>query len=98
MTLEQLLDGLEDTGAYRQQSTKSAAPSSLPAAPSLVELTRRESEVLRLLSQGLTDAQIAERLAITRRTVNWYLTRIYRKCGVSSRRAATQYAREYGML
>jgi predicted ATPase/transcriptional regulator with XRE-family HTH domain len=32
MTLEQLLDGLEDTGAYRQQSTKSAAPSSLSAA------------------------------------------------------------------
>jgi DNA-binding CsgD family transcriptional regulator len=63
-----------------------------------VELARRESEVLRLLSQGLTDAQIAERLAITRRTVNWYLTMIYRKCGVPSCRAATLYARELCLL
>lgn len=58
-------------------------------------LTPREIEVLRLLAQGLTDAQIAENLVITRRTVNWYLTSIYSKIHVSSRAAATRYALEH---
>lgn len=58
-------------------------------------LTRREQEILYLVAQGLTDAQVAERLVITRRTVNWYLTKIYRKIHVSSRNAATRYALEH---
>jgi len=57
-------------------------------------LTAREVEVLRLLAQGLTNAQIAEKLVITRRTVHWYLTSIYSKIRVSSRSAATRYAIE----
>jgi predicted ATPase/DNA-binding CsgD family transcriptional regulator len=61
-------------------------------------LTAREVEVLRLVAQGLTDAQIAERLVITRRTVNWYLTTIYSKIQVSSRSAATRYALEYHLV
>ena len=68
-------------------STKAA-----PAYPA--GLTAREVEVLRLVSQGLTDAQVAEQLIISRRTVNWYLTTIYSKIGVSSRSAATRYAIE----
>jgi DNA-binding NarL/FixJ family response regulator len=55
-------------------------------------------EVLRLLAQGLTDAQIAEQLVIARRTVNWYLTSIYSKLGVSSRAAASRYALEHHLL
>src|SRR5262249_2037577 len=57
-------------------------------------LTAREVEVLRLVAQGLTDAQIAERLIISPRTVNNHLTAIYRKLTVSSRAAATRYAIE----
>jgi predicted ATPase/DNA-binding CsgD family transcriptional regulator len=57
-------------------------------------LTVREVEVLRLVAQGLTDAQVADKLVITRRTVNWYLTSIYNKIHVSSRSAATRYAIE----
>jgi ATP/maltotriose-dependent transcriptional regulator MalT len=63
-----------------------------------VGLTTREVEVLRLLAQGLTDAQIAEQLVIARRTVNWYLTSIYSKIGVSSRAAATRYAVEQHLV
>jgi predicted ATPase/DNA-binding CsgD family transcriptional regulator len=55
-------------------------------------LTAREVEVLRLLAQGLTDAQIAEQLVISPRTVNNHLTSIYQKIQVSSRSAATRYA------
>jgi DNA-binding NarL/FixJ family response regulator len=49
-------------------------------------------EVLRLVAQGLTDAQIAEELVISPRTVNAHLTSIYSKIQVSSRSAATRYA------
>ena len=54
--------------------------------------------VLRLVAQGLTDAQVADKLVITRRTVNWYLTSIYNKIQVSSRSAATRYAIEHHLL
>jgi DNA-binding NarL/FixJ family response regulator len=57
-------------------------------------LTGREVEVLRLLAQGLTDAQIAEQLIISPRTVNTHLRAIYGKIQVSSRSAATRYALE----
>ena len=55
----------------------------------------REVEVLCLVSQGLTDTQVAEQLVLSRRTVNSYLTSIYSKIQVSSRSAATRYAIEH---
>ncbi len=64
----------------------------------LAGLTAREAEVLRLLAQGLTDAQIAEMLVISPRTVNSHLTSIYSKLGVSSRAAATRYAMEHRLV
>jgi predicted ATPase/serine/threonine protein kinase/DNA-binding CsgD family transcriptional regulator len=57
-------------------------------------LTVREVEVLRLVAKGMTDAQIAETLVISPRTVNTHLTSIYNKIGVSSRSEATRYALE----
>jgi ATP/maltotriose-dependent transcriptional regulator MalT len=71
----------------------SPSPVKLPIYPA--GLTAREVKVLRLVAQGLTDAQVAEQLVISRRTVNWYLTSIYSKLGVSSRTAATRYAIEH---
>lgn len=62
------------------------------------ELSAREVEVLRLVAQGMTDAQVAEHLVISRRTVNWHLTAIYSKLGVSSRSAATRYALEQQVI
>ncbi len=73
-----------------------AAPASHPSSPA--GLTAREVEVLRLLAQGKTDAQIAEQLVISPRTVNWHLTTIYSKLGVSSRSAATRYALDHALL
>ncbi len=51
--------------------------------------------MLRLVAQGLTNAQVAERLYVTPRTVNAHLTAIYTKLGVSSRSAATRFALEH---
>jgi predicted ATPase/DNA-binding CsgD family transcriptional regulator len=61
-------------------------------------LTAREVEVLRLVAQGLSDAQVAERLVISPRTVNFHLTSIYGKIGVSSRSSATRYAMEQHLV
>jgi predicted ATPase/DNA-binding NarL/FixJ family response regulator len=71
-------------------STSSERPLSPITPPS--GLTKREFEVLHLLAQGLTNAQIAEKLVISTTTVNSYLSSIYSKLGVSSRLGAMRYA------
>lgn len=58
------------------------------------ELTEREVEVLRLVASGLTDAQVAEQLVISPRTVQGHLRSLYNKINVNSRSAATRYAVE----
>ncbi len=60
-------------------------------------LTARQAEVLRLLARGWTDAQIAEELFLSRRTVHAHLREIFRKLRVSHRSAATRYAIEHGL-
>jgi ATP/maltotriose-dependent transcriptional regulator MalT len=69
---------------------------SSPTSPN--GLTAREVEVLCLVAQGLTDAQVAVQLVISPRTVNTHLKSIYGKIGVSSRSAATRYAIEHQLL
>jgi DNA-binding NarL/FixJ family response regulator len=73
----------------------SSASSSIPEHPA--GLTPREIEVLRLVAEGLTNAQIAERLFLSPRTVHSHLNSIYQKLGVSSRSAATRFAIEHGL-
>ena len=68
-----------------------AAPPVETSVPSYPDgLTAREVEVLRFIAKGLTDAQIAEQLVISPRTVNTHLTSIYGKIQVTSRSAATR--------
>lgn len=61
-------------------------------------LSPREIEVLRLVSQGLTDAEVAERLFISYRTVTTHLTSIFNKLGVGSRVSATRVAVEHKIV
>jgi predicted ATPase/class 3 adenylate cyclase/DNA-binding CsgD family transcriptional regulator len=61
-------------------------------------LTRREVEVLRLVALGWGDAQVAEQLVISPRTVNGHLRSIYNKINVNSRSAATRYAIEHPLI
>jgi non-specific serine/threonine protein kinase len=86
MTIEQAIEyALEEEPA----ATSAPAPA-LPRDPNA--LTPREIEVLRLVAAGLSDAQVAAKLVISRRTVNTHLTAIYGKLGVTSRSAATRCA------
>jgi DNA-binding NarL/FixJ family response regulator len=55
-------------------------------------------EVLRLIAQGLTDAQVAERLVISAHTVHAHLRAIYGKLDVTSRAAATRFAMEHHLV
>ena len=82
-------------------STEAWQPPAPPARgtpPAPAGLTGREVEVLRLIAQGWTDAQLAEHLVISPRTVNHHTTSLYSKLGVSSRAAATRYALEHHLL
>lgn len=63
-----------------------------PSHAHQIQLSPREQQVLRLVATGLTDAQVAEQLIISPRTVNTHLNSIYNKLGVSSRMAAVHYA------
>jgi ATP/maltotriose-dependent transcriptional regulator MalT len=61
-------------------------------------LSPREVEVLRLVADGLTDAQVAQRLYISPRTVGQHLRSVYKKLGVPSRAAAARRAVEQDLL
>ncbi len=60
-------------------------------------LTARELEVLALVADGLTDAEVAETLVVSLRTVHAHLRSIYRKLDLHTRSAATRYAIEHGV-
>lgn len=97
MTLTDVLAAL--TALPRPVPTElRSAPSTTKRVSSPAGLTVREVEVLRLVAQGLTDAQVAEQLVISPRTVSTHLTSIYAKLQVSSRSAATVYALAHAMV
>jgi DNA-binding NarL/FixJ family response regulator len=64
----------------------------------LAGLTPRELEVLRLLVEGRSNRQIAERLFISGKTASVHVTRILTKLGVHSRLEAAARAREFGLV
>ena len=83
--------------APEQAPAELGAPAAGAPADRPDGLTARELEVLQLVSEGLTDAQVAERLVVSLRTVHAHLRSIYRKLDVRSRSAATRYALEHGL-
>jgi len=61
-------------------------------------LTAREVEVLRLLTRGLSNKQIAQQLVLSPKTVGNHVEHIYAKIDVSSRAAASLFAVRFGLL
>jgi DNA-binding NarL/FixJ family response regulator len=61
-------------------------------------LTASEVEVLRLVAQGLSNAEIADQLVISLLTVKAHMRSLYNKLGISSRSAATRYALEHQLV
>ena len=63
-----------------------------------VDLTPRETEILRALVDGQSNKQIAGQFWLSEQTIKYHLTNIYRKLHVSSRTEAVRQAYEYGLI
>jgi len=61
-------------------------------------LTEREGEVLKLLAEGLTNAEIAARLSVGEETVKTHVASILRKLGLAHRTQAAIYALRHGWV
>jgi predicted ATPase/DNA-binding CsgD family transcriptional regulator len=90
MTPEQAIEYALES---RQPQEQASSPPSYPAG-----LSAREVEVLGLVARGMTNAEVAEKLFLSSRTIEWYLGSIYRKVGLHSRTEAARFAVEHGLL
>lgn len=89
LTPEAAVNLLDSPGLQPENTTP--ARSTVARQRRLGGLTARELEVLLLLAEGLSNAQIADRLVLSISTVKTYLSVIYDKIGVRSRTAAMRY-------
>lgn len=81
--------------AFHQQKQ----PDKLKRSLELIQsLTERETEILRCISDGLTNQQVSEKLFIELSTVKWHLSNIYRKLGATNRTQALKIGRELAIL
>ena len=77
---------------FKELGVKSAAPGT-----PFPELTERELEILRLISQGLNNQKIAQKLVLSHKTVRNHITNIFSKLQVADRAQAIVRAREAGL-
>jgi len=61
-------------------------------------LTARQAEVLALVAEGLTNAEIADRLVVSQRTVEHHVAAVLTKLGATSRREAARRATDLGLV
>jgi len=62
------------------------------------DLTKREREILQLVAEGHSNAQLAQMLWVTEQTVKFHLSNIYRKLNVSNRTEAARWAQLHGLV
>ncbi|HEX9375839.1 MAG TPA: LuxR C-terminal-related transcriptional regulator [Actinomycetota bacterium] len=94
------LRAFEEIGATRDADSAAALLRSLGVAgrtgpKRLGELSKREVEVLRLLGEGLTNAEIAARLYISTKTVATHVGNIFAKLGIRNRTEAAALSRQH---
>lgn len=92
------LDALVVLGADRDTAQAQMVRDADVRGRSHSELTARELEVLRLVAEGFSDAEIAERLVVSQHTVHRHVANVRTKLRSPSRAAAVAYATRAGML
>ena len=68
------------------------------AGMSMTTLSRREMEVARLVAEGLSNREIAEKLFVSENTVKTHSSRVFEKLGARRRTQAVQLGKEFGLL
>jgi DNA-binding NarL/FixJ family response regulator len=107
--LREVLEVFESLGARPaaaevRRSLRSFGVHAVPRGPRATTranpagLTAREMEVLRLVAEGLRNAEIAERLFLSRRTVDHHVSAILRKLGAATRVEAVTEASRLALL
>ena len=61
-------------------------------------ITPRELDVLKLIAEGLSTREMADRLCVSENTVKTHCSRVYDKLGVSRRTQAVQAGKQFGLL
>ena len=84
---------------FEKTAQLASATSRRPGTPELAEpLTEREAEILRVISVGMTNQEIADQFVISVATVKRHITNVYGKLGVSNRTQATARANDLNLL
>jgi RNA polymerase sigma factor (sigma-70 family) len=95
--VEQLRELGAEHEATRAERLLEGAIRSGNASSPLLDLTPRERDVLSLITEGLTNRQIAERLVVSEHTVHRHVTNLLRKLDLPSRTAAAALATRLGL-
>jgi DNA-binding NarL/FixJ family response regulator len=77
---------------------RSGAAAPLQPPDESLGLTRRELEILQLVAEGHSNAQVARTLWVTEQTVKFHLSNVYRKLRVANRTEASRFAQLRGLL
>jgi ATP/maltotriose-dependent transcriptional regulator MalT len=92
----EFLDRLHEIS--RQPHQESDSDITEPTVDKVQPLTARETQLLRLVNEGLSNQTLADQLSLSLPTVKWHLRNLYGKLGVRNRSAALAKARAYGLL
>ncbi len=88
-----------DQSIYLAHSSVGAsAPATTSSAVSAAALTNRERQILQLMAEGHSNAELARKLWVTEQTVKFHLSNVYRKISVSNRTEAARWAQLNGLL
>ena len=79
-------------------SVGAPTPAATSSAAEAAELTNRERQILQLVAEGHSNAQLAKMLWVTEQTVKFHLSNVYRKINVSNRTEAARWAQLNGLL
>jgi len=87
----------------RQQGLAEGVPPEEHFAPDTrkqedLGITPRELEILRLIAQGMSNREIAEKLFVSENTVKTHSSRVFAKLGARRRTQAVQMGKEFGLL